>query len=89
MLAAGPGARRLSGGQPGSPASCRTSAGAAIARKNVWDPGEVEYILDAASEVAKFRASPKETTACKGAVRFGFSPLRFNLFHLEEGNFLC
>lgn len=61
----------------------------AIARRNVWDPGEVEYILDAASKAAKFRASLKEMTACKGAVRFVFSSLWFNLFCLEEGNFLC
>lgn len=71
-------------------------------RRNAQNPAQIEYILDAASEAANFRASLNETTgaACfgfdlvcfvcsKGAARFVFSFLHFNLFHSEEGNFPC
>lgn len=60
-----------------------------LGKEKCQGPRNTKYVAGAVSETARFRANLKEKTACKDAVRFLLSPLRFNLFHFKEGNFLC
>lgn len=60
-------------------------------RKNPQNPEQTKYILDAACEAAKFRASLKETTACRGAARFVYTfsilicfTLRREIFYVRK-----